>query len=83
MSKVLKQCPFCGGKATEKMTHIPKTGFMTYYVGCYSKKCQVNACANFQNSELPDVGWDKSAKFMKKRLRVEAIKAWNRRATGE
>lgn len=79
MSVKLKPCPFCGGKATKRVTHIPKTGFMVYYVGCYSKECQVNACVDVQNSELPDVGWDKSVRFMTKRLREEAIKAWNKR----
>ncbi len=76
----LKPCPFCGGEATEEKTYIPKTGFMVCYAGCYSKKCPISPSASIQNSELPDVGWGKSEQFMYKRLREEAIEAWNRRA---
>ncbi len=76
----LAPCPFCGGEAKEEKTYIKQSNFMVYYVGCYSKECSVNACASFQNSELPEIGWDKPKRFMEKRLREEAIKAWNRRA---
>ncbi len=79
MIKKLKPCPFCGKKATTAKTYIPKTGFMVYYVGCYSQNCQINPCANVQNSELSDVGWNKSVRFMTKRLREEAVNAWNKR----
>ncbi len=80
MKTKLKSCPFCGGKATEDETYISQTGFMVHYVGCYSQRCRINPCANIQNSELSDVGWGKSERFMHKRLREEAIKAWNRRS---
>ncbi len=75
----LINCPFCGGQATEKETYIAKTGFMVRYTGCYAKNCQINPCASIQNSEVSDIGWGKSKSFMRKRLKEESNKAWNRR----
>jgi len=72
-------CPFCGGIATTKRTYISETGYMAWYVGCYSRTCLINPCAHVQNSELSDVGWGKSKSFMSEKLKKEAISRWNTR----
>ena len=75
----IKPCPFCGGKATIKTTYIEKTHFLCVYVGCYNKDCVVSPCAHIQNSEVPELGWDKSKSVMIKTLQPKAIEAWNTR----
>lgn len=75
----LKLCPFCGGKATNKNTYIKETNYLGVYIGCYNRKCFVSPCAHIQNSEVPELGWNKSKYIMMKKLKPKVIKAWNTR----
>ena len=67
MSRELKPCPFCGGKAERKETYnyfwsgrsIPQ-----YFIKCSNKECGVYVATCNRDTE------------------EEAVEIWNRRATG-
>lgn len=64
----IKPCPFCGASATVEEIPTGLTGISNYTVGCDSKEV------------LDCYGYQSLTEFATK---IEAIKAWNRRAPTE
>lgn len=74
MSKELKPCPFCGGKAIIKAAN-KKYGFAIW---CQCKECYARTDGYYPNTDNEDETIDNIES-----CKAEAVEQWNRRANDE